>query len=81
MPGLKKRKDQRMSITFQNVKFGLKENDELKYLSEIVVDGENVSYQLSERGQVWPNNEAVVLIQILRKAEPDKEFLVLNGDE
>lgn len=70
-----------MSITFQNVKFGLKENDELKYLSEIVVDGENVSYQLSEEGQVWPNNEAVELIQILRKAEPDKDFLVLNADE
>lgn len=69
-----------MSITFQNVKFGLKENDELKYLSEIVVDGENVSYQLSEEGQVWPNNEAVVLIQILRKAEPDKDFLVLDAD-
>ena len=69
-----------MSITFQNVKFGLKENDELKYLSEIVVDGENVSYQLSEQGQVWPNNEAVVLIQILRKAEPDKEFLVVDAD-
>jgi hypothetical protein len=80
MPGLKKRKDQRMSITFQNVKFGLKENDELKYLSEIVVDGENVSYQLSEEGQVWPNNEAAVLIQILRKAEPDKEFLVIDAD-
>jgi len=69
-----------MSITFQNVKFGLKENDELKYLSEIVVDGENVSYQLSEQGQVWPDNEAVVLIQILRKAEPDKEFLVVDAD-
>lgn len=69
-----------MSITFQNVKFGLKENDELKYLSEIVVDGENVSYQLSEQGQAWPNNEAVVLIQILRKAEPDKEFLVIDAD-
>lgn len=69
-----------MSITFQNVKFGLKENDELKYLSEIVVDGENVSYQLSGEGQVWPNNEAVVLIQILRKAEPDKEFIVLDAD-
>lgn len=70
-----------MSITFQNVKFGLKENDELKYLSGIVVGGENVSYQLSEEGQVWPNNEAVELIQILRKAEPDKDFLVLNADE
>lgn len=69
-----------MSITFQNVKFGLKENDELKYLSEIAVDGENVSYQLSEQGQVWPNNEAVVLIQILRRAEPDKEFLVVDAD-
>lgn len=69
-----------MSITFQNVKFGLKENDELKYLSEIVVDGENVSYQLSGEGQVFPNNEAVVLIQILRKAEPDKEFLVIDAD-
>ena len=69
-----------MSITFQNVKFGLKENDELKYLSEIVVDGENVSYQLSGQGQVWPNNEAVVLIQILRKAEPDKDFLVIDAD-
>lgn len=70
-----------MSITFQNVKFGLKENDELKYLSEIVVDGENVSYRLSEEDQVFPNNEAVELIQILRKAEPDKDFLVLNADE
>ena len=69
-----------MSITFQNVKFGLKENDGLKYLSEIVVGGENVSYQLSEEGQVWPNNEAIELIQILRKAEPDKEFLVFNAD-
>lgn len=69
-----------MSITFQNIKFGLEENGELKYLSEIVVDGENVSYQLSGQGQVWPNNEAVELIQVLRKAEPDKEFLVLNAD-
>lgn len=70
-----------MSIVFQNVRFGLKENDELKYLSEIVVDGERTSYQLSEEGQVFPNNEAVELIQILRKAEPDKEFLVLDADE
>lgn len=69
-----------MSITFQNVKFGLEENGELKYLSEIAVDGERVSYQLSGQGQVFPNNEAVELIQVLRKAEPDKEFLVLNAD-
>lgn len=69
-----------MSITFQNARFGLEENGEVKYLSEIVVDGERVSYQLSEEGQVFPNNEAVELIQILRKAEPDKEFLVLNAD-
>lgn len=69
-----------MSMVFQNVKFELKENDELKYLSGIVVDGERVSYQLSEEGQVWPNNEAIELIQILRKAEPDKEFLVLDAD-
>lgn len=69
-----------MSLTAQNIKFGLNVNGELKYLSEIVVDGENVSYQLSEQGQVWPNNEAVELIQILRKAEPDKEFLVIDAD-
>ena len=69
-----------MSITFQNVKFGLKENDELKYLSEIVVDGENVSYQLSGEGQVFPNTEAVRIIRLLRKNEPDREFLVLDAD-
>lgn len=69
-----------MSITLLNAKFGLRENDELKYLSEIVVDGENISYQLSEEGQVFPNTEAVEIIQLLRKNEPDKEFLVLDAD-
>lgn len=76
----RKRKDPRMSFTLQNARFGLEENGEVKYLSEIVVDGERVSYQLSEEGQVFPNNEAVELIQILRKAEPDKNFLVLDAD-
>ena len=69
-----------MSITFQNVKFGLKENDELKYLSGIVVGDGSVSYQLSEQGQVFPNTEAVGVIQLLRRNEPDKEFLVLDAD-
>ena len=69
-----------MSITFQNVKFGLKENDELKYLSEIVVDGGNVSYQLSGEGQVWPNNEAVTLLNLLRQAEPENNFIVVDAD-
>ena len=69
-----------MSIVYQNIKIGLEQNGETKYLSDVVVDGENVSYQLSGQGQVWPNNEAVELIQILRKAEPDKEFLVIDAD-
>lgn len=69
-----------MSIVYQNVKIGLEQNGETKYLSEIVVDGESVSYQLSEQGQVWPGTEAAVLLPILRKAEPDNNFLVLNGD-
>lgn len=69
-----------MSIVFQNVKIGLEQNGETKYLSDVVVDGENVSYQLSEQGQVWPAAEASVLLPILRKAEPDSNFIVLNGD-
>ena len=69
-----------MSIVYQNVKIGLEQNGETKYLSDVVVDGENVSYQLSEQGQVWPGAEASVLLPILRKAEPDSNFVVLNGD-
>ena len=69
-----------MSLTAQNIKFGLNVNDELKYLSEIVVDGENVSYQLSEEGQVFPNNEAVTLLNLLRQAEPENNFIVVDAD-
>lgn len=69
-----------MSIVHQNVKIGLEQNGETKYLSDVVVDGESVSYQLSEQGQVWPAEEASVLLPILRKAEPDNNFIVLNGD-
>lgn len=69
-----------MSIVHQNVKIGLEQNGEIKYLSDVVVDGGNVSYQLSEQGQVWPAAEASVLLPILKKAEPDNNFLVLNGD-
>lgn len=69
-----------MSIVHQNVKIGLEQNGETKYLSDVVVDGENVSYQLSEQGQVWPAAEASVLLPILRKAEPDNNFIVLSGD-
>ena len=69
-----------MSIVHQNVKIGLEQNGETKYLSDVVVDGENVSYQLSEQGQVWPAAEASVLLNLLRKAEPDNNFIVLNGD-
>lgn len=68
-----------MSIVHQNVKIGLEQNGETKYLSDVVVDGENVSYQLSEQGQVWPAGEATVLLPILRKAEPDNNFIVING--
>lgn len=70
-----------MSIVHQNIKIGLEQNGETKYLSDVVVDGENVSYQLSDQGQVWPAVEATVLLPILRKAEPDNNFLVLNGDD
>lgn len=69
-----------MSIVYQNIKIGLEQNGETKYLSDVVVDGESVSYQLSEQGQVWPAVEASALLPILRKAEPDNNFLVLNGD-
>lgn len=69
-----------MSLTAQNIKFGLNVNDELKYLSEIVVDGENVSYQLSEEGQVFPNNEAVTILNLLRRAEPENNFIVIDAD-
>lgn len=69
-----------MSIVYQNVKIGLERNGETKYLSDVVVDGENVSYQLSEQGQVWPGTEVSGLLSVLRKAEPDNNFIVLNGD-
>ena len=69
-----------MSIVYQNIKIGLEQNGETKYLSDVVVDGENVSYQLSEQGQVWPAVEASALLSILRRAEPENNFLVLNGD-
>lgn len=69
-----------MSVVYENVKIGLERNGETKYLSDVVVDGENVSYQLSEQGQVWPGAEASVILNLLQKAEPDNNFLVLNGD-
>lgn len=70
-----------MSVVYENVKIGLEQNGETKYLSDVVVDGENVSYQLSEQGQVWPGTEASVILSLLRKAEPDNNFIVLNGDD
>lgn len=70
-----------MSIVHQNIKIGLEQNGETKYLSDVVVDGENVSYQLSDQGQVWPAAEASALLPILRRAEPENNFLVLNGDD
>ena len=66
-----------MSFTLQNVKLGLEQNGETKYLSEIVVDGERISYQLSEQGQVYPGSEARVLLPLLAKAEPNHNFVVV----
>lgn len=70
-----------MSLVYQNIKIGLERNGETKYLSDVVVDGEKVSYQLSEQGQTWPGTEGSVILGLLRKAEPDNNFIVLNGDE
>lgn len=69
-----------MSIVYENVKIEVEQDGGVKYLSDVSVDGESVSYRLSEQGQVWPGTEASVLLPLLRKAEPEKTFLVLNGD-
>ena len=50
------------------------------YLSEISVDGENVSYQLSVDGQVFPNTEAVALLNLLHQSHPDENFIVIDAD-
>lgn len=69
-----------MSLVHQNIKIGLEQNGEMKYLSDVVVDGESVSYQLSEQGQVWPATEGLTILGLLRKAEPEKNFIIVDGD-
>ena len=71
-----------MSLTFKNIKLGVKgPNDEILYLKDVVVGGGNVSYQLSADGQVWQNKDVIPVLSALKQAEPETNFLVLNGDE
>lgn len=82
---LKVRKNLRkenMSIAYEKVKIGLEKSGKVQYLSEVTIedtDPAKVSYQLSADGQVWPNNEAAEILRLLRKAEPDNNFLVFEG--
>ena len=70
-----------MSLGHDNVKIGVKQGEETLYLSEVSFIGEEeVKYRLDDEGQVYPNSEATVLLPMLRKIDPETEFLVEGVD-
>lgn len=69
-----------MSIGYTKIKIGLEVDGQRKCLSEVVIEDGKASYQLSEQGQVWDNPEGYDVAKELSKLEPDKTFLILNGE-
>ena len=67
-----------MSMVYEKIVIGLEENGVTKMIDNLSLD--DLTYDLvDEGGEVFVANEGVEAISKLRKAEPDKNFLVFGA--
>lgn len=65
-----------MSVVYERLKIGVEENGETKVISNLDLD--ELTYDLEEvGGETFAAEQGVETLEKLRKAQPDKHFLVL----
>lgn len=72
-----------MSLIYKNIKIGVEENGEVKYLTDVQLSKDHeekrISYQLSADGQVFSNEGGTEVLKYLHQNEPNKSFIVIDA--
>ena len=68
-----------MSVVYERLKIGVDDGEQVKEITNLDLD--NLTYDLvDDGGEVFPAEQGVAALEVLRKGLPEVHFLIMSGE-